>query len=344
MKSEIRGPVLNSEDQGPKGFAEAITLAEAILDLVISKFKTGPRISDLIILLPFSLFHFNALTAQNLKSTDSNVLKIGLLADVQYCDCPPAGAREYRESLGKLKVAVTEFNREKVGLTVEVGDLIDRDFQSFGPVRKELGMLQERWVFVPGNHDFNVPDSLKKKVWKMIPAKKGYWSEVVGNTRLVYLNGFQNSVMAYAKGGKDYQENSDRLKKLEKAKAKNASDWNGGLGKKQLAWLADEVCRTNNAGQRLIVFGHQPIIPGEAHSMWDSEQLLKILAGYRHNVLYICGHKHSGGDETIGNTRIINLKGMVEQKAPSFGILAISHDHWEIKGFGVQSDYSGIFK
>jgi hypothetical protein len=59
MKSVIRGPVLNSESQVLRGFAEAVTFADAILDLVISKFKTGPRISDLIILLSFSLLNLN---------------------------------------------------------------------------------------------------------------------------------------------------------------------------------------------------------------------------------------------------------------------------------------------
>ncbi len=269
------------------------------------------------------------------------VLKIGLVADVQYCNCETAGAREYSKSLTKLDEAAKAINSEKVDMTVELGDLIDRDYASFDPVLRLLNSLKSRWVFIPGNHDFNVADSLKKKVWKMIPAKKGYWSEVVGNIRLLYLNGFQNSVIAYTNRSRDFAENAERLKKLEEEKAKNASDWNGGLGRKQLDWIKDQVTQASLLKQTLLVFGHQPIIPDEAHSMWDSRKLLEILSGYHGQVLYFCGHKHSGGDHSIGNTRIINLKGMVEQPQPSFGILTVYPDHFILKGFGELSSLEG---
>jgi len=75
--------------------------------------------------------------------------------------------------------------------------------------------------------------------------------------------------------------------------------------------------------------------------MWDSEQLLKVLESYRNQVLYICGHNHAGGDHTIGNTRILNLKGMVEQKVPTFGILTVGSGTWELKGLGAQESTAG---
>jgi predicted phosphodiesterase len=269
------------------------------------------------------------------------ILKIGLIADIQYCNCESAGAREYTKSLVKLDEAVQVINQEKADLTVEVGDMIDRDFASFDPVFKKLNNLTAKWIFVPGNHDFNVPDSLKKTVFKMIGSKKGYHAEVVKGIRLLYLNGFENSVIAWSKETKDYKENKDRLKRLEKAKAKNASDWNGGLGKKQLEWVKSEVEKANQLNQKLIVFGHQPIVPGEEHSLWDSKKLIEALAAFQHQVLYICGHKHSGGDHTIGNTWIINLKGMVEQVSPSFGVLSIYPDGYELKGYGGEDYFKG---
>jgi len=304
---------------------------------VTSIFKIGPRISKFLLLILLTIFSASVIA-------QSPILKIGLIADIQYCDCPPSGAREYAGSLGKLNEAMKVINAEKVNLTVELGDMIDRDFASYDPTFKILNKLNSRWIFVPGNHDFNVGDSLKTKVWKMIPAKKGYWSEVVGNIRLVYLNGFENSVIAYPKGTKNYHENRERLDKLEKEKAENASDWNGGLGKKQLEWVKAEVEKANKANQKLIVFGHQPVVPDEAHSLWDSQKLINIFAGCKHQVLYICGHKHSGGDHTIGNTRLLNLKGMVEQPLPTFGILSIYPDRYELKGFGNQADALVLMK
>jgi len=269
------------------------------------------------------------------------LLKLGLLADIQYCDYPANGAREYRKSLGKLDTAVKGINAGQVDFTVEVGDMIDRDYASFDPVLKGINQLHNRWVFIPGNHDFNVADSLKRSVWAMIPSKKGYSADVAGNFRFLYLNGFENSVIAWPPGTDEHKENKEQLKKLESEKAKNASDWNGGLGKKQLEWVQKEVDKANELNQKLIVFGHQPILPNGAHSMWDSDKLIKVLSSCHSNVLYICGHFHAGGDHTIGNVRILNLRGMVEWPNPSWGILSIYPDHYELKGYGDQWSAEG---
>jgi predicted phosphodiesterase len=269
-------------------------------------------------------------------SQSHTLLKLGLLADIQYCDYPANGAREYRKSLSKLETAVKGINAEKVDFTVEVGDMIDRDFASFDPVLKTINQLHNKWVFIPGNHDFSVADSLKRTVWAMIPSKKGYSADGIGNFRFLYLNGFENSVIAWPSGADEYKENQERLKKMESEKAKNASDWNGGLGKKQLEWVQKEVDKANELGQKLIVFGHQPIIHDGAHSMWDSDKLIVVLSSCHSNVLYICGHNHAGSDHTIGNIRILNLRGMVEWPNPSWGILSLYTDHYELQGFGDQ--------
>jgi manganese-dependent ADP-ribose/CDP-alcohol diphosphatase len=273
----------------------------------------------------------------------SSGLKIGLIADIQYCDCPTAGAREYRLSPSKLEQAVTEINREGVDLTVELGDLIDRDYSSFEPVAGILERLISPWIFLPGNHDFNVADSLKKEVWRMIPDRNGYWGKVAGNYCLLFLNGLNNSTIAYPTDSPDHQLNRNRLDELEERKAPNAYEWNGGLGEKQLKWIAKQVKNANRNNRKLVVFCHQPAVPGSEHSLWDTPELLKILSESKQNVLYICGHKHSGGDTTIGNVRVVNLKGMVEMKKPTFAILTLHARHWEIKGFGEEGEFEGKY-
>ncbi|MFA6127140.1 MAG: metallophosphoesterase [Bacteroidales bacterium] len=244
------------------------------------------------------------------------VMKIGLIADIQYCSCPTAFSREYSKSLEKVEVAVEAINKDTVNFTVELGDMIDRDFQNFDPVIQRLNTLNNKWIFIPGNHDLSVSRSLKKKVLDRIPAEKGYWSEVIDDLRLVYLNGF----------------------------VKKVAGWNGALGRNQLAWIISEVDKANQSHQKLIVFAHQLIVPGDSHSLLESQKMIEILSGSQHMVLYICGHKHSGSDHTIGNIRILNLKGMVEAKKPSFAVLSIYPDRWVLKGYGEQESIAGGLK
>jgi len=261
----------------------------------------------LLFLLPF----FSGATL-----AQAPILKIGLIADIQYCPCPTAFSREYSKSLGKEEEAVAAINKEGVNFTVELGDMIDHDYQNFDPVIQRLNTLNSKWIFIPGNHDLSVRHSLKKKVLDRIPAKKRYWSEVIGDLRLVYLNGFEKKVIG----------------------------WNGALGGIQLAWIKSEVEKANQSHQRLILFAHQLIVPGDSHSLLETQKMIKILSGSQHTVLYICGHKHSGSDHMIGNIRILNLKGMVEAKQTSFGVLSVYPDRWELRGYGEQESIQGGLK
>src|SRR5689334_16034951 len=73
-------------------------------------------------------------------------LRLGLVADPQYADIPPASTRHYRNSLQKLGVAVDHFNGLDLDFCVNCGDTIDRDWASFEPVMK---------VFEKSKHKFH---------------------------------------------------------------------------------------------------------------------------------------------------------------------------------------------
>jgi hypothetical protein len=50
-------------------------------------------------------------------------LRVGLITDLHHADKPPAGARFYRETLGKLAEAAQQFEKDKPAFVVELGDL-----------------------------------------------------------------------------------------------------------------------------------------------------------------------------------------------------------------------------
>lgn len=63
------------------------------------------------------------------KSLPVPLFKIGVVTDVQYCDCDNAGSRYYRLSPDKLKQANTRFKKENVDFIINLGDFIDRGFR-----------------------------------------------------------------------------------------------------------------------------------------------------------------------------------------------------------------------
>ena len=73
------------------------------------------------------------------------VLKIGLVADPQYADKPQTGKRYYRESLWKLKEAVSTFNERQVDFVQNLGDIIDVDWMSYDSILPIYNHLQPAW-------------------------------------------------------------------------------------------------------------------------------------------------------------------------------------------------------
>jgi|GEM_PF-3415784 len=51
------------------------------------------------------------------------ILSIGLIADVQYCDCNTHINRYYRKSLTKLHEAVDAFNQKDVDFVINLEDM-----------------------------------------------------------------------------------------------------------------------------------------------------------------------------------------------------------------------------
>lgn len=277
-------------------------------------------------------------------NAQSPILRIGLLADIQYCDCETAGTRHYRLSLDKTTEAVKVLLDEKVDYTVLLGDLIDRDISSSRPVWDRLGPLEPGLVMVPGNHDFALgagkeADCARKELRNCCPEVRNR-----GNVRMLFLNGMMNSIGAWPEGSRKQARGLAQLNAMKAAGAPNAQEWNGGLGNHQLKWIRKQVIRANRNNQSLILFCHLPALPGDVHSLWDTPQLLKILGMSQKTVLYLCGHKHSGGDDQVGNCRIINLKGMVEGTGTAYGLLEVFQDRWTVKGFGSQGSSQGEWK
>src|SRR5690606_23986490 len=127
---------------------------------------------------------------------DEPILSIGIIADAQYCDCETANNRYYRQSLAKLDEAVAAFENEQVDVVVSLGDLIDRDYQSFGPALTRLTKLSMPVYHVLGNHDFSVATDSLEKVPAILGLSDRYYSNKVGNIRLIYLDGNDVSLFA----------------------------------------------------------------------------------------------------------------------------------------------------
>jgi manganese-dependent ADP-ribose/CDP-alcohol diphosphatase len=260
------------------------------------------------------------------------LFSFGVIADVQYADCEPAEGRYYREALGKLSDAVDALNSRDLAFTVNLGDIIDRDFASFAAVLPVWGSLRAPGYHVLGNHDFATRDDQAAQVLGL-PAP--YYQFAHAGWRFVVLNTSDVSVYAYERGTGRHGEAEAALAQMRERGDLNAHHWNGGIGREQLGWLEGALRQASAAGERVVVLAHAPLFPEDKHNLWNGAELMAALESSGSVAAYLCGHNHAGNYGQKAGVHYLNFCGVVETLDTSaYAVVHVYADRLEVEGFG----------
>lgn len=267
------------------------------------------------------------------------LFRFGVIADVQYCDCEPATAmnRYYRRSPDKLSDCLSTLAQHDLRFILDLGDLIDRDFQSFDailPVYQSARVPVHRTL---GNHDYAVNVTHLNEIPRRLGMEPpGYYSVDYDTWRLVVLNGNEISLFATRAGTPQRQQAETTLAALQQARAENAQEWNGGISQTQLDWLEQQLAEAERAGQSVIVAGHYPLYPVGSLNLWNDADVMAVLEQYPTLVkAYFNGHHHDGNYGHKQGIHYVNFKGMVDTKDENtFAVVEVHDDRLEVQGFG----------
>lgn len=288
-----------------------------------------------LILLLLSAFTITSTTNGENKENEDPLFSFGMVADVQYCDCEPHNNRYYRNSLKKFREAVEHFNERDLEFVVSVGDIIDKQVDSFGPVKTIADGLNVPFYHVLGNHDFPYPENKYEQVLETLQMERNYYDYSISSYRFLVLDGNDLSLLAREEGEEEYAKAEEMLQELENEGAANANNWNGGIGNRQLTWLRETLEQADAAGETVIVFNHFPVYPPAQHNLWNDGELVEVLEQYDHVTAIINGHNHAGDYEYWNGIHYITLKGMVETPDSSaYAIVEVYSDRLELTGFG----------
>lgn len=263
------------------------------------------------------------------------MFSLGIIADIQYCDCDPYKRRYYRFSLGKLSDCSQNFNERKLTFVIQLGDLIDRHFAGFDKVLPIYQKLHMPYYHVLGNHDFSVEKNEKEKVPDKLGLKKGYYDFVYNFWRFVVLDGNDLSLYAQPEDSMKYKEAAVMYQELKNNAASNAHSWNGGVGALQIQWLEKTIDNAQQAGEKVIIFGHFPVFPKNKHNLWNDTEVINIIERYNNVVAYINGHNHSGNYALRDGIHYLTLQAMVEAPGQTaYTIIEVYQDHLRLIGYG----------
>jgi predicted phosphodiesterase len=289
-------------------------------------------VAQFALLLIFLIFSFTSLSQ----------IKIGVFADCQYCDCETAGTRFYRNSLQKLDDCINHFNNnEELAFVVGLGDFIDRGFSGFDSVNIILAKSEKEVYQVIGNHDLSVEKNQLENVPEKLNLNETWYSVTKNGWRFIFLNG--NDITFHSNNNEKVKVAEEITSKLKAEGKPNYFDWNGGIGSTQLKWLEGELQKASNKNQEVAVFCHYPLLPFDAHTLWNSEEVLAILWKFSCVKIYLNGHNHAGNYAFQNGIYFVNLKGMVEtENENAFSVISFSDKKIELEGFGREKNRSFV--
>jgi manganese-dependent ADP-ribose/CDP-alcohol diphosphatase len=263
-------------------------------------------------------------------------LHLGLIADPQYADIDPYLTRYYRQSIGKLGVAVEHFNGLELDLCINAGDTIDRSWGSFDEVLKAIGRCKHKFNYVLGNHDFDLLDEFKEKVAPRLEMGGRFYVIQRGGFRFLMADTNDISTYAWPKDSVKAVASTNELLRVAATRIPNAQPWNGAVGPHQLTWLHDQCRAAAAEKQKVIIFAHHPILPAwHNHNTWNSQELLQLVDRNPNVVAWINGHNHAGAYAERNGVPYITLRGMVEtEKTNAFSTLQLFDDRMLLTGHG----------
>ena len=111
------------------------------------------------------------------------------------------------------------------------------------------------------------------------------------------------------------------------------------MSRKQIHWLDKQLVAAQNKNLKVALFCHYPLLPFEAHTLWNSEIVLEVLKKYDNVKLWLNGHNHKGNYTNQHGIHFLTLRAMVEtQNENAFSLITFSKNKIEVEGFGREPD------
>ncbi len=277
------------------------------------------------------------------SQSEKPIIRLGLIADIQYADAETRGSRFYRHSLSKLESCVSDLNKQDVAFTINLGDVIDRDQRDLDTVLKLLGKLNQKVYNTSGNHDYNgITDNTQ--LYKKLNMPAEYYSFKKGEWLFVMLN--TNEVGSYSNttGTWKEQELKTMFDRIKANKGRNATDYNGGISSRQMQWLDQVLKRAQKRNQQVLIFSHHPVGCAEGLNALNDKEILATIQKYKCVKALIAGHHHTGAFCQIGSMPVIVAEGMVETADENaYGIVELFPNRLVLKGTGRMTSRTIIF-
>ncbi|GAB3924622.1 phosphatase [Microlunatus endophyticus] len=274
------------------------------------------------------------------------IFSFGLLADVQYADDPTDidTGRHYRESPGKLRAAVDDFNSQDLAFVAHLGDFVDHDLANADRLLTITADLSVPFHQVLGNHDFASTSSTTGRsdpadVLRAYGLPTAYYAFDQPGWRFLVLDTNEVGVIEYPPGSPQAADGEALLGRIRGQRRSNARPWNGTIGAVQRQWLADQLQDAGENGLRAAVLAHHAVCPDHHDNLLDDHELRDWLADFGALAVWFNGHQHAGGYGRDRGIHYLTLHGVVQGSSNAYAVAEVHPDRIVIIGSGRQPSY-----
>ena len=270
----------------------------------------------------------------------------GVLTDVHYWDHEPSSTRCHRASLGKIEECAKEFSSRNTTFAIQLGDFIDGGLVSLDKV---LDVYQNNFEMpkyhVLGNHDtYWAGRTGGDKLVAKLGMKNRYYDFAYNRWRFIVLDANDISLYTYPTENRKHKQAQVIFQKKKETKAYNFAECNGALSTEQIVWLKNTLDKASNTGEKVILFCHMPVFPECIFSLWNDQEVIKILESYNCVVAYIAGHEHSGLYGIKNGIHYITVSGLVETSdTNAYAVIEVHDDHLKVVGYGREPNRLLVF-
>lgn len=276
--------------------------------------------------------------------TAKPLLRFGVIADIQYADQPDHGTRYYRTSLLKMDSAIAELNKESLAFNMVFGDLVDKGPKDLPPVMDRLKQLKAGFNNLLGNHDY-VDVKARDVLYKQFEMPASYYTFEKANWMFIVLNTNELAEYGINEGAPLLEEWKELADNLKKAGRKNVLPWNGGISKRQLAWLENNLLKAKKKKKNVLVFTHHPLFPENGYETLNNRAILAVLEKHTSVKGILSGHHHEGGFAYYNSLPAVTLEGMIETPdRNAYGVVELFSDKIVLTGYGRMTSRTLQFK
>lgn len=228
-------------------------------------------------------------------------VRFGLVTDSHYADADAVGTRFYRESLAKMREAVTRIRAERASFLGILGDIKDmapkepeaRSLSHLAAIEAEIQRFGGPTYHVLGNHDMDnnsKPQMLAGITNTGIARERSYYAVSHQGLRVIVLDA------CYLEDGRDYDHGNFDYR----------DTW---VPAAQLSWLDRELGAST---EPVIVLAHQRL-DGESHvHVKNSAEVRAVLERSKKVLAVFMGHDHPGAYNLVNGIHYYTQKAIVE--------------------------------